>query len=449
MSFRTQSAGFLIGVALLLCACMPVTSGRDKPYLAGNQPSYPTLGAALPSGHTRYSNQSLADLFVRLTHDLEWGGRRPNLVRYEAPVSVGISGPGALQYTGFLDAYLGQIRAQTGIQISRTASPHNLSVRFIPGPEFRSRVPRHFCVVAPGRLDWETFRKDPVAHGTRAYERSRVQEAMTVFIPDNAEPYLARICLIEEIAQALGTANDLYGLGPSIFNDDAAHVWPTRLDFLMLRVLYQPEMRTGLNRRETRARARAVLDRINPQGIGAPPLPVLAPKEMSDWAEEIRSAFERGSSQASRVSAARRAMEIAKRRHPFSAYHCRSLRALARTLRSEPQRSLDILSQANTVCARAHGADDIRLTLIALDTARAQFKAGRFDAAVNLAEGLESALAAHGLDERLVALYDLRAAGLQAIQQGTRSFEARRRAGEWGAYALGRDHADVRRLLGQ
>ena len=52
--------------------------------------------AALPSGHTRYSNQSLADLFVRLTHDLEWGGRRPNLVRYEAPVSVGISGPGAL-----------------------------------------------------------------------------------------------------------------------------------------------------------------------------------------------------------------------------------------------------------------------------------------------------------------------------------------------------------------
>ena len=66
-----------------------------------------------------------------------------------------------------------------------------------------------------------------------------------------------------------------------------------------------------------------------------------------------------------------------------------------------------------------------------------------------MTDGLETILAAHAQDERLVALYDLQAAGLRAIQQGAKSFEARRRAAEWGAYALGRDHADVRRFLTQ
>jgi hypothetical protein len=110
-----------------------------------------------------------------------------------------------------------------------------------------------------------------------------------VFIPDNAPPFQVRSCLLEEIPQAMGLVNDLYGLGSSAFNDDGAHVWPTKLDYLMLRVLYAPDMETGLTRSVVEARARSVLDRINPAGIGAPPLPPLHLSELGDWPASWRS----------------------------------------------------------------------------------------------------------------------------------------------------------------
>ena len=405
----------------------------------------PPLGKAVPAGHTRYSNESLAELFVRLTHDLEWGGRRRHLIRYEGPISVGLSGPGAGRYVGFLDGYLNELRIRSGVPIARGAAPHNLLIHFVPGDEIRARVPRHYCVVAPGRPSWDDFSRSPRRHGTRPFERMQTLEAMTVFIPDNAAPYLVRACLIEEIAQALGPANDFYGLGPSIFNDDAAHVWPTRLDFLMLSVLYAPEMHTGLNRRMTRERALAVLNRLNPEGRGAPPLPPLRTDEMEGWAKTMRAAFDRSRSVGRRVDSAAEALSIARRRAPGSAFHCRSLQALARASAGDPARALAALEDASLVCAAAHGGDDIRVAQIRLDRARILYRAGRPAAAWAEAEGLDQIFAAYGQEERLTAFYDLEAAVLQSNRQTAHSAQARRRAGAWGAFALGRDNQMLRR----
>lgn len=433
----------LVCALLVLClaaGCAAVIDGgRGTPYRTADQPSFPPFGSALPAGHTRYSNESLASVFVRLTHDLEWGGRRPHLVRYETPVSVGVTGRPAPQYTAFIDRFLANLRAQTGIRIARSTAPHNLTVNFIPGQQFRQKLPQHFCVVAPGSLTWDEFKADPVKHGTRSFERNRTLEAMSVYIPDNLEPYLIRLCLIEEIVQALGPANDLFALGPSLFNDDNVHVWPTKLDYLMLRVLYAPEMRTGLDRTETRRRASALLSKLNAEGsAAAPPLRLLSARRMQEWTDLVTKAD---------ADDRRQALDIARRQMPGTAYHCHSLIALARLQRQDPETSLRTLSEAERICIATHGVDDLRTVLIRLELARALFKTGKALEAYQLSDGLAQRLAAFGKDERLVALYDLQAAALRAIQQGTKSFEARRRAGEWGAYALGRDHADVLRLL--
>lgn len=432
----------LATLLLLTAAVLPVSA---DPYLPGAQPVQPVLGAAVPAGHTRYSNESLADLFVALTHDLEWGGRRKHLIRYEGPVSVGVSGPGAGRYTGFIDRFLSELRVRAGVPIARGTAPHNLLISFVPGEVFRKRVPRHYCVVAPGSPDWDDFSRHPRRYGTRPFETMEAVEAMTVFIPDSAEPYLVRACLIEEIAQALGPANDFYALGSSIFNDDAAHVWPTRLDYLMLAVLYSPDMRTGLNRRESRDRALTVLDRLNPEGRGAPPLPPLMTAEMAKWADTMRDAFDRSRSARKRIASAVEAVRMTERRVPGSAFHCRSLQALARASADEPAEALAALNDAALVCAAAHGGDDIRIAQLRLDRARLLYRMGRAAAAWQEAEGLETVFAAYGQEERLTALYDLQAAALRATKQVAHSTELRLRAGEWGAFALGRDNAMLRR----
>jgi hypothetical protein len=272
----------------------------------------------------------------------------------------------------------------------------------------------------------------------RAFEEQAAIGATTVFIPDDTPPWLARACLVEEIAQALGPANDLYGLGPSIFNDDAAHLWPTRLDLLMLRVLYAPELRSGLGRAATRSRALLALDRLNPQGRGAPPLPAPDPGRMADWAETLRDAFDRSRPARRRLASAREALAIAAGRAPFSAFHCRSLTALARASRDDPRAALTALEDAARVCAMAHGPEDIRIAQIRLDQARLHYLAGRPSTAWGLAEGLEAPFAALGQEERLAALLDLQAAVLGAIQPGPVAADLRRRAVAWRAYAHGR-----------
>lgn len=67
-----------------------------------------------------------------------------------------------------------------------------------------------------------------------------------------------RDCLHEEITQALGPANDLYRLPDTIWNDDNLHGVATPFDMLILRVLYQPELHSGM----TRAQAAAVLPKV-------------------------------------------------------------------------------------------------------------------------------------------------------------------------------------------
>ncbi len=423
-----------LALALTLAAMQP-HSGAAEP-LGDAPPQTVSLGAALPAGHTAYSNESLAEIFVMLTHDLEWGGHRPNLVRYEAPVRVGLSGLGAGRYAVFLDGYLAELRIRAGVPIALAPPPHNLAVRFVPGAAFRASVPRHFCVVVPGVPDWQAFARAPARFGNRPFETASAIDAMSVFIPDDAPPYLARACLVEEIAQALGPANDLYGLGPSIFNDDAAYLWPTRLDFLVLRVLYAPELRSGLDRAKTRAAAFAALGRLNPSGRAAPPLATPRDPAMADWVAALRAAFERDRAPGRRLGSARQALAIAARRAPGSAYHCHSLVALARASDRDPGAALAALGEAAQVCAAAHGPDDIRVAQIRLEQARLLHRSGQPDAALQRVQGLEAIFAANAQDERLAALYDLRAAALQAIHPPA-SAEARRGAVAWRAYARG------------
>lgn len=407
--------------------------------MAAAKPAFPELGAALPAGHTEYDNASLARLFVSLSQDSEWGARRPHLVRYEEPVSVGFEGAGAEDHFAFVDEFLGQLARNSEVEIARGAGPNNLIVRFVDGARFADLLPTASCLVAPGDVSWDTFASDRGRYGARALAEAKRIERMTILIPDTAPPYLVRNCLLEEVPQALGLSNDLYGLGSSTFNDDAAHLWPTKLDYLMLRVLYSSEMATGLDRRETRARALRVLNRINPAGIGAPPLPLLRQRSLGDWPDLIQKVFSRRTSEAEARRYAEKALTIVEAYAPMSAQHCHTLITAGRVQsRQDPERALQLFEQARQVCDRAQGISDVRHARIALNSACALLRLDRFDEAIAVTEATWPVLAAHGQDERLAALYTIQSEALAASEPGSdRAASMERLAAEWSAYALG------------
>ncbi len=369
------------------------------------KPAFPGLGAALPAGHTRFSNVSLARLFTNLSHDMEWGARRRNLVRYEAPISIGLKRPGAERHFAFVDEFLSQLARNSGVKIARGGGSENLRIRLVEGAHFDTLLPTAYCVVAQGELAWDGFAADPSHHGAEALLAAQRIEQMTIFIPATAAPYLVRNCLLEEIPQALELANDLYGLGSLIFNDDAAHLWPTKLDYLMLRVLYAPEMITGLDRRETERRAPSILNRINPAGVSAPPLPLLRQRSLGDCPELIQRVFSRSASERTARENAQKAPIIVEAHAPMSAQHCHTLITAGRVLsRPEPERALQLFDLARRVCDNAHGVSYIRHARIELESACALLRLDRFGEVNAVAEAILPVLAAHGHDERLAAL---------------------------------------------
>ena len=53
-------------------------------------------------------------------------------------------------------------------------------------------------------------------------------------------------CVVEELTQVLGLVNDSSDVYPSIFNDRSFNDFLSGLDYLLLKILYHPELRAGM-----------------------------------------------------------------------------------------------------------------------------------------------------------------------------------------------------------
>ena len=345
-----------------------------------------------------------------------------------------IDGPGAAALAPFLRRYLAWLRRHGGLDIALGRAGANLHLRLVPGAAFAARLPGAACALVAGDRAWPPRPAAPPGPA-----EGGALTAMTIFLPADAAPHRLRACLIEEIAQALGPVNDIPGLGDTIFNDDDAHLWPTRLDLLMLRVLYDPALESGLARAEAERRARRVLGRINPAGRRARALPPLSMPGEGRWRRLMATATARGTPPGRRRSAARDALAIARGAAPGSAFACQSAALLARlTAVQRPARALGLLRAALSACAAAHGAGDIRLDRLQIVAARALLAAGRPAAALEALDGRAARLAGYGLDADLASLYALSARAAARLGRGDAERLARR-ARAWGAHAFGAD----------
>lgn len=71
-------------------------------------------------------------------------------------------------------------------------------------------------------------------------------------------PLLRSACIHEELAQGMGLANDSPQARPSIFNDDEEFGLLTRHDELLLKMLYDPRLRTGMTLEEAEPVVRVI-----------------------------------------------------------------------------------------------------------------------------------------------------------------------------------------------
>lgn len=388
-----------------------------------------------PVGVAR-ANADLAEDFLDLTFALESGEKLDRLVRYESPVRVHVASRALDPYRVDLDALLARLRAEAGLDIALTEDPRaaQIHVEAVPAAQIARVFPQAACFIVPGETSWAGFLRNRGA--LLRWSAQTELERAAIFLPTDVTPQDVRDCLHEEITQALGPANDLYRLPDTVWNDDNLHGIATAFDMLILRVLYQPELASGMDRAEVAALLPRLLDRENPAGRNVPRTP--RHPESRAWASAIEAALSRDASRDDRFRAARLATQIAAEMRPTDHRLAVSLLTLGRlTLRRDPLRAAEFLAEAYTVSRRRIGPEDLRTAHAAIHVAAVALAAGQADVVLRLARRHVPAAIA-GQNAILIAgLRSLEAEAHLALGDEEAAREARLDSLRWARYGFG------------
>lgn len=218
---------------------------------------------------TPFTNTMLARNFENIAFFNEYdgnfssrGGPSP-LRRWAAPVRMDIifgdSVPPSQRNsdTSNVRSYAARLGRVTGHPVSMSKNPNFIVV--IAGEDDRAEALAAAAARVPGitaaslaplnNLPRDTYCVVAAyagGSGTNTYTA-----ALAIIRAEN--PSLLRLsCIHEELAQGMGLANDSPNARPSIFNDDDEFALLTRQDELLLKMLYDPRLRTGMNADQAR-----------------------------------------------------------------------------------------------------------------------------------------------------------------------------------------------------
>ena len=387
-----------------------------------------------PPAEVTRANSELARDTLELAFRLESGRALPVLTRFEEPITVRLVGS-APTAAPDLSELLARLRAEARIDI-RPARPDeeaSITVQLVSSRAVSRELPGAACFVAPGVSSWPEYRASRGRSGTD-WTKLTTRTRAAIFIPSDVPPQEMRDCLHEELAQALGPVGDLYRLTGSVFNDDNFHAVLTRTDMLMLRALYDDDLRSGMTEREVARRLPAIFDRIHPAGRrGGAAAP--APRDPV-WEKDIQRALVPGDGD-QRRAAAGRALDRAETERWSDARRAFSHYVWARLhMERDPARAGAALERARALYAVLPGTAiqgahvDLQRAALALAEGSPQGAVAIADRAIPVAARARNAAL-------LASLHAVRAAAFDAAGRPAQAGRARAEGQRWAAYGFG------------
>jgi len=372
-------------LAMAACSTAPATdpAGRSAPQELTLPPMKNfAQAAARPAAR---SNRAIAADILDLTFALESGRILPVLTRFEGPITVRVTGKAPPSLPRDLAKLIGRLRSEAGIDITQVRSNEdaNINIQVVSREDLNRAVPQAACFVVPRVQSWKEFKR---ARRTDLLDWTTLEtrEKMAIFLPGDVAPQEVRDCLHEELAQAIGPLNDLYRLPDSVFNDDNFHTVLTGFDMLVLRTIYDDELRSGMTREEVSRHLPSILRRLNPRGRGnkndtVEPTP-------RAWITAIETALGPRTANIRRREAAFQAVDIARARKWDDNRLAFSLYALGRlSIASEPEVALAAFLQSGKAFRDA-GNSEIQAAHVAMQLSAFALSAGQSQAALDIVD---------------------------------------------------------------
>ncbi len=193
---------------------------------------------------------------IALKNEYEPGTMRVR--KWRAPVRVWIEHKVAEsdKHTNLVQMHLRHLAKITGLPMSLVpnSSEANVTVVFTDQDRWRQDVVR---LMGKG-ADRETQHAVCMA-SFDLNKQGEIHQAWVVIPVDQAQMHRKLVsCIVEEITQILGLPNDSEKVYPSVFNDDSPDDLLTGLDGLLLKMLYNPQVKVGM----TEAQVQPVLQKL-------------------------------------------------------------------------------------------------------------------------------------------------------------------------------------------
>lgn len=190
---------------------------------------------------------------------------RRTVLKATAAMPIEVHGNESGRWLPFVETYAEELSELTGLEISARAAGGPRDIRdgghiqlhIVPRSEFTPLVSQGWIPTA-----WRAGLVRSFCFFV-TFGRETVRAAMVVVDRDLSDETL-RHCLLEETAQAFGVVNDSTLTGASIFNDRGPLMTaPTEADRLVLRVLYDPRIVTGMSRIAALVEAGVIFDELS------------------------------------------------------------------------------------------------------------------------------------------------------------------------------------------
>lgn len=145
--------------------------------------------------------------------------------------------------------HLEQLSEITGLSIKPAPAQKsaNLLIIFSSEAQLQNELLNDFGISNKQQREMLFRRSVCVGHFALAGDAS-ISRAVVIIPVDRASAHAKLVdCIVEEITQVLGLPNDSEKVFPSIFNDKSVDSLLSGLDYLLLKMLYDPRIKAGMN----------------------------------------------------------------------------------------------------------------------------------------------------------------------------------------------------------
>jgi len=217
------------------------------------------------------STDYISNSFVEIALNNEYSAQESGVRKWMQPIHYSIVHRTAdkLLHQHITESHLKHLASITGVKIQPATDKNkvNLTIIFSTEKLIYQELKQDFLLQNKQHISELSRNSVCLAHFS-TYANNSIKNAVVIIPVDRARAHAKLLsCVVEELTQIMGLPNDSDRVFPSIFNDKSHDDYLSGLDFILLKLLYRPEIKVGMNQPQVKKQLVTIMAQDNFQQL--------------------------------------------------------------------------------------------------------------------------------------------------------------------------------------